>query len=74
MLAVPPAIPEILRLRVGATVGVSVTGGRLTVEPLPRQRYTLAELLATSDYSQPPPPEVRGWVDAPAVGRGRVKT
>ena len=32
-------------------------------------RYTLDELLAASDYSQPQPPEEREWVDAPAVGR-----
>lgn len=30
-------------------------------------RYTLAEPLAASDYSQPPPEE-REWEDAPAVG------
>ncbi len=42
--------------------------GRLVVEPRPRLRYTLAELLAVSDYSQPQPPEERDWVDAPAVG------
>jgi len=69
MLAVPPAILEILHLRAGATVGVSVDRGRLVVEPQPRRRYTLAELLAASDYSQPQPPEEREWVDAPAVGR-----
>ena len=34
-----------------------------------RPRYTLDELLAESDYSQPLPPEEREWVDAPAVGR-----
>jgi len=34
-----------------------------------RARYTLDELLAESDYSQPLPPEEREWVDAPAVGR-----
>ena len=34
-----------------------------------RVRYTLDELLAESDYSQPLPPEEREWVDAPAVGR-----
>jgi antitoxin ChpS len=38
------------------------------VEPKPRLRYTLAELLAMSDYSQPQPAEEREWVDAPAVG------
>lgn len=69
MMAVPPALLEILRLRAGATVGVSVAGGRLVVEPQPRRQYTLAELLAASDYSQPQPPEEREWIDAPATGR-----
>jgi antitoxin ChpS len=29
----------------------------------------MAELLATSDYQQPQPPEDREWIDSPAVGR-----
>lgn len=69
MMAVPPAFLDLLHLRAGATVGMAVDGGRLVVEPNPRPRYTLAELLAASDYSQPQPPEQREWVDAPAVGR-----
>jgi antitoxin ChpS len=69
MLAVPPAILEMLNLAAGATVGVSVQDGRLVVEPQPGPHYTLAELLAASDYSEPPPPEEREWVDAPAVDR-----
>ena len=69
MLAVPPAILDLLHLRAGATVGVAVDGGRLVVEPRARPRYTLAELLAASDYGEPTPPEEREWVDAPAVGR-----
>jgi antitoxin ChpS len=69
MLAVPPAILELLHLQVGTTVGVAVEDGRLVVDPNPRPRYTMAELLAASDYSQPQPPEEREWVDAPAVGR-----
>lgn len=68
MMAVPPALLDLLHLRVGATVGMAVDGGRLVVEPNPRPRYTLAELLAASDYSQPQPPEQREWVDAPAIG------
>ena len=68
MLAVPPAILDLLHLGAGATVGISVDNGRLVVEPQPRHRYTLAELLAASDYSQLQPPEEREWVDAPAVG------
>ena len=39
------------------------------VGPLQRPRYSLAELQAASDYSQPPSVEEREWLDANAVGR-----
>ncbi len=69
MLAVPPALLDVLHLTAGSKVGLAVDNGRLVVEPRPRPRYSLAELLAASDYSQPQPPEEREWVDAPAAGR-----
>jgi len=68
MLAVPRAFLDQLHLQAGAIVGVSISGDRLVIDPRPRPRYTLAELLAASDYSQPQPAEEREWVDAPAVG------
>jgi len=68
MLAIPPAFLEQLHLQANATVGVAVDNGQLVIEPVPRPRYTMAELLADSDYSEPQPPEEREWVDAPAVG------
>jgi antitoxin ChpS len=68
MLAVPPAFLEQLNLQAGSSVGVSVAGGHLVIDPNPRPRYTLAELLAASDYSQPQPAAEREWVDAPAAG------
>ncbi|MCP1638279.1 hypothetical protein J2T34_003388 [Kerstersia gyiorum] len=37
-----------------------------------KPRYTMAKLLAASDYSQPQPVDEREWVDAPAVGRELV--
>ncbi len=63
MLAVPPAILELLNLRAGATVGVSVEDGRLIVEPAPKPRYTLDELLAQCDASAEVSPEDRAWLD-----------
>jgi antitoxin ChpS len=69
MLAVPPAILELLQLRAGATVGVSVDAGRLVVEPNPKPHYTLEELLEGSDYSAPRSAEEQEWLDSPAVGR-----
>jgi len=68
MLVVPPAFLDQLHLQAGATVGVIITDGRLVVDPEPKPRYTLAELLAASDYSQPQSAEEREWIDAPAVG------
>ena len=68
MLAVPPVFLDQLHLQAGATVGLAVDQGCLVVDPKPRPRYTLAELLAASDYSQPQSAEDREWVDAPAVG------
>jgi antitoxin ChpS len=69
MLAVPPAILEQLELKAGTTVGLAVDGNRLILEPQKKPRYTMDELLAASDYSQPMPPEEREWIDAPPVGR-----
>jgi antitoxin ChpS len=46
MLAVPPALLDILQLRPGTKVGMAVHSGRLVVEPHRRLRYTLDELLA----------------------------
>lgn len=68
MLAVPPAFLDQLHLQAGAMVGLVVDHGRLVVEPKPRPRYSLAELLAASDYSQPQSAQEREWIDAPAVG------
>ena len=69
MLAVPPALLDVLHLLAGTQVSLAVDNGRLVVEPTARPRYTMAELLAASDYSQQQSPEEREWVDAPAVGR-----
>jgi antitoxin ChpS len=69
MLAVPPALLDLLKLKAGASVGVAVDGGRLVVEASPQPRYTLAELLAVSDYSDAPSSEDREWLDATAIGK-----
>jgi antitoxin ChpS len=46
MLAVPPALLDVLRLRPGTKVGLAVEKGRLVIEPQQKPRYTLRELLA----------------------------
>ena len=39
----------------------------LVVEPKSRPRYTMAELLAASDYSHPQLAAEREWIDVPAI-------
>ena len=69
MLAVPPAVLDMLELQAGATVALVVDGGRLIVEPQPRQRYTIEELLAQCDDTAEPAQEDRKWLDARPVGK-----
>jgi antitoxin ChpS len=68
MLAVPPAILDLLHLHVGATVGLTVDHGRLVVEPTLRPRYSLDELLAQCDASAEISAEDRVWLDSKPVG------
>lgn len=68
MLTVPPAFIDQLHLQAGGTVGIGVSGGRLVVEPKYQPRYTMAELLAASDYSQPHSAEESEWTNGIAVG------
>src|SRR6202022_415900 len=69
MLAVPPAVLDMLHLQAGAPVGLVVDGGRLFVERQPRPRYTLDELLAQCDPSAELTQEDREWLEAEPVGR-----
>lgn len=68
MLAVPPALLDLLDLRPGAKVGLTVRSGRLIVEPRQRPRYSLDELLAQCDPKAPRAKEEREWLDSKPVG------
>jgi antitoxin ChpS len=67
MLAVPPALLDILHLQPGAKVAIAVESGRLIVEPQRRPHYTLDELLAQCNPAAPQTTEERAWLaDSPA--------
>lgn len=68
MLAVPPAILDLLHLQVGATVGLAVDNGRLIIEPAPRPRYTLDELLVQCGPAASISEEDQAWLDDKPVG------
>jgi antitoxin ChpS len=69
MLAIPPAILDLLHLRSGATVGLAVERGRLVIEPTLRPRNSLDELLAQCDASADLSAEERAWLDNKPVGK-----
>ena len=62
MLAVPPAILEMLQMESGSAVSMAVESGRLIIEPSVRKKYSLQELLAQCD-------EDRAWTASTAAGR-----
>jgi antitoxin ChpS len=68
MLAVPPALLDILHLQPGAKVGIAVESGRLVVEPQQRRRYTLGELLAQCNPRARRTKREQEWLDSKPVG------
>ena len=68
MLAVPPALLDMLQLRPGTKVSIAVQSGRLIVEPQQRPRYTLDELLAQCNPKAPRSKQKREWVNEKPAG------
>ena len=72
MLVIPTVLLNLLHLQADAAVAVGVEDGRLIVDPKPRPRYTLEELLAkcdpTADATEMSE-EDRIWINLPPVGR-----
>ncbi len=69
MLAVPRPILDLLRLEAGAAVGLSVEDGCLIVQPAPKPRYTLDQLLAQCEPDDAISQEDRRWLDVHSSGR-----
>jgi antitoxin ChpS len=68
MLAVPPALLDMLQLRPGAEVCIAVQSGRLIVQPQQRPRYTLDQLLAQCNPKARRSKEEREWVNEKPAG------
>lgn len=68
MLAVPPAILNMMHLQPGATVSLAVESGCLIVNPQLRKQYSLQDLLAQCDTSAPLSSEDRDWTASAPVG------
>ena len=67
MLAVPPALLDLLKLRAGAKVDIGIEDGRI-VAPRTCPSYSLDELVAQCDESAPADAGDRAWLDGKPVG------
>lgn len=68
MMAVPPALLDMLHIGAGAKVGLAVDNGRLVVDPQPHPRYTLDELLAQCDGTAKLASDDGTWLDDKPMG------
>lgn len=71
MLALPPSLLNMLDLKAGVMVGISIEEGHLVINPISRPTYTLEQLLSMSVdtvVGTPVSPQEREWLDAPAIG------
>ena len=70
MVAIPPALLEVLNMTSASSVSLSVSGETLVITPEnERPVYKLSDLLAQCDFTQPDEPDASGWLSSPPVGR-----
>jgi antitoxin ChpS len=72
MVAIPPALLDVMGMASGEQVSVSVDGGKLVIAPQAKPKYTLDELLAQCDPGAPLSEEDRAWTSSAAVGREEI--
>lgn len=69
VVALPKPSLDRLNLRPGSRVKVEVDRGKVTLTPITKPRYSLAELLAKCDFRKRASPEDRAWQSAKPVGK-----
>ncbi|MDD5329275.1 MAG: AbrB/MazE/SpoVT family DNA-binding domain-containing protein [Sulfuricella sp.] len=72
VVSIPKRILELVHLQSGSQVSIEVQDGKLVVAPKNKPRYTLEELMAQCDLTQPMGVGEREWIDAPAVGSEEI--
>lgn len=68
VMAIPKRVLELLGLHAGSQVSINVHDGQLMIEPVVKPRYSLSELMAKCDFSQPVSQEELEWLDVSPVG------
>ena len=68
MLAVPPALLNLLKLKAGTRVDIGIDERRLIAAPRRRPSYTLEKLLAPCHENATADDTDRVWLDAKPLG------
>ena len=68
MMALSPAFLEELGIAAGSIVDVALLEGHLVVKPMPKPKYTLADLLAQCDPKAKISKEDQQWLELTPVG------
>ena len=63
VVTLPKHLLRSMGLNVNDTVGMTLLDGRLVIEPRPRQRYSLAELMLQCDFSLSPDEVETAWLN-----------
>ena len=69
MLAIPPALLNLMKIGTGAMVDMDVKNGRLIIRPRSHRSYSLEELLGQCQGDYAPSAKDRDWLQAKPVGR-----
>ena len=69
MLAIPENVLDRLQLRAHTKVGLTISDGKLLIDPDPKPRYTLDELVAKCEPDAPLSRDDREWLRSSPVGR-----
>jgi antitoxin ChpS len=69
MLAIPPAILDLLSLSQGSVIQMAVENDRLIIEAVKKPSYQLDDLLSQCNPDAPISEEDKEWLNAPSVGR-----
>jgi len=69
IVTIPKALLDSLGLAPDAKVGLTIERDRIVLQPRPRPKYTVAELMAKCDPSAPWSEEEKAWEAAKPVGR-----
>jgi antitoxin ChpS len=69
MLAIPPAILDLLSLKQGSSLQMAVENDRLIIQAIKNPSYQLDDLLSQCNPEAPITEEDQEWLNAPSVGR-----